>query len=122
LWQLEWGQYLNVLERRAKRGEPTPALEDRPVLYEDLLYVWQAFNELHTGRQSGFGPAPFAPGDILAWMNIHGFTEVEERVELYELLLAMDSTWLMWADDRRKRKKPKEEDKDADTKGRNRRK
>jgi hypothetical protein len=110
-----------LLERRARRGERTPAWDDKPELYEDLGDVWKAFSELHLTRQSGFGPSALSPTDVLSWMKIHGYTETEDCVNFYELILAMDVKWLEHAQSKISESKSKENT-NADTPGRNRRK
>jgi hypothetical protein len=96
---LEWGEYEKSLRKRNAKGKRTPALEKKPFLYDDLIPVWQAFNQLHSTRQSGFGLNPISTADIDIWLKLHN---VENSLDYYDLILAMDTEWLKWASDKQK--------------------
>jgi hypothetical protein len=91
------------LEHRRKRGHFVQALAERPVVYDDLAFVWKAFFDLSRTRLVGFGPSPLSTSDILAWMQIYQLPPAQ-RAEFYELLTAMDEEWMKWADAESKRK------------------
>ena len=91
-----WGKDVEFLEKRAAAGKPTPALENRPYVYEDLADVWQLFWQLHRSRQCGFGPSPLSVTDITACLELYA---VIGKVECYELIVSMDQEWLKWADE-----------------------
>lgn len=95
---MEWGEYARKLEKIVEKGKRVPALENRPELFDDLVPVWQAFNQLHSGRQSGFGISPLRTSDILAYLK---FRKIED-LEFYELILTMDNEWLKWASNKQK--------------------
>ena len=95
------------LEKRAAKGLPTKALDDRPSLYVDLGPIWQAFNELHSARPSGFGPMAIPVSEILAWMDLQGIYDRETRLEYYSLIRVMDIYWLKWAAKENESKKKK---------------
>jgi hypothetical protein len=105
------------LEKLAEKGKPTPALVNRPELYPDLVRIWQGFMDLHKTRQIAFGPSAIPISEIIIWLDYQGITDIDERQECYELILAMDAAWLDWA-----RTKQKERDKqNANARSRNRR-
>jgi len=76
--------------KRAEQGKPTPALEAKPDIYEDLIEVWQAFVDLSRSRQSGFGVSAISTSDILAWCDIHRISK-DERAEFYGYIRALDN-------------------------------
>ena len=69
-------------------------MQSRPVLFDDLVPVWNAFATLSAHRQSGWSAAPIAVSDIHAWLSIYGVTDTDLRMEYFELISAMDSFWL----------------------------
>jgi hypothetical protein len=73
---------------------PTPAIENRPDLYEDLADVWTAFVELNATRSIGFGPGPITFAEIDAWLRVHGVTVPGDKEEYAYLIHALDQTWL----------------------------
>ena len=89
------------MEARVARGKRTPAFDSRPGLYVDLQPIWQAFWDLHSSRAAGFGPCPISTEAIVAWLDLHAYTDVQRRVEVYGLLLMMDQVWLTWAAEQR---------------------
>ena len=91
---MEWGSYAEFLEKRAAKGKRTAAIESKPDLHADLYIVWRAFGELHRSRQTGFGPSPLSVQDITAWLDLH---DIDDKAEFFELIQAMDETWLTWA-------------------------
>lgn len=93
-WHFVWGNDVGFLEKRAAAGKSTPALENRPELYSDLQDVWNNFWQLHQSRQYGFGPCPLAVIDIVTYLELYSETD---RIERYELIVAMDQEWLKWA-------------------------
>ena len=95
-WHLNWGKDVEFLRKRAAAGKPTPALDSQPELFEDLADVWELFWQLHRSRQCGFGPCPLSVVDIRAALDLYA---VADKVESYELLVAMDQEWLQWADE-----------------------
>jgi len=85
-----------MLERRVAEGKPTPAMDNRPELYEDLQDVWLAFSELNQGRSYGFGPNPISMRDIQAWLAMSDITDADEKMDFLYLIRAMDVAWLKW--------------------------
>jgi hypothetical protein len=88
------GEHLPALERRADQGLPTPAIDNRPELYEDLADVWTAFVALHATRPLGFGPGPISFTEIEAWLRLHGITRPGDKEDYAYLIRALDRTWL----------------------------
>ena len=97
---MEWtgkSESLNKLaELRAKKGLSTPAIDDRPEIYEDLIEAWQAFQELNQSRQVGLSANPILVSEIKAWLELHNINDLDERLELHKLIRILDQTWLSW--------------------------
>lgn len=95
---MTWGKDVEFLEQRKAAGKPAPALEQRPVLYEDLADVWGLFWQLHRSRQYAFGANPLAVTDIRAALELYALAD---PLECYELIVAMDQEWLRWESEQR---------------------
>jgi len=93
-----------LLEKRAKAGKPTPALENKPELFEGLITIWQAFEILHKRRAPGVAPVPLQSSEVMTWLKDHVILTFEERLEWEELILALDDAWVYWMRTRDKRK------------------
>lgn len=64
-----------------------------PELYDDLVYVWDAFWNLHRRRRYGWGPCPLSVTDIMEYARAY---EVPRTREFFEFISAMDNEWLKW--------------------------
>jgi len=73
---------------------PTPCWDNRPELYEDLIEVWEAFQDLSACRTCGFGPNPIAWDQMYAWLRVHEVNDVEVRKDFCRLIMAMDRVFL----------------------------
>lgn len=91
---MEWGSHLKELEMVAKRGIKVDALENRPVLYDDLCFVWGAFLALHRTRPRGFSMSPIPIQDVATWLDLHRIKDHDLRLEIYEIISALDSHWM----------------------------
>jgi len=89
-----------TLERRAERGKPTPALERRPAVRDDLVDVWSAFIFLHGRRQAGMGPQPIGLTEIDTYLGMMRIGEPSERRLYVRLICALDQTYLRRMADR----------------------
>lgn len=91
----DWGSLRGFLERRARQGKPTPAIDNQPELFEDLIPVWEAFEDLAKARQRDLGtPLPITFAEITAWLDLHGIEGHDTRLEWAGLIRALDETWL----------------------------
>lgn len=94
---------MGLLIKRRDRGEAVAALENVPVLHEDLVLIWNGFFELSRSRSYGYGmPNPVTLADMEAWLNLNEVYDVSERKEAVRLFQAMDSKWLSTEADKRK--------------------
>jgi hypothetical protein len=83
-----------MLERRVARGLPTPAFDNQPELFSDILPVWELFWELHAARRYDNGlPNVLTIVDIAAAMDMEQ-VEREDRKTWNRLIRAMDLAWM----------------------------
>jgi hypothetical protein len=75
-------------------GKPVPKLDDRPVLYEDLVYHWNCFWHLNATRRSGFGIERISYSEMSAYMDIHKITDTAQRIRFAERMAYFDSLFL----------------------------
>jgi len=82
---------------RAHRKKPK-FLTEEPELYPELFPVWEAFNSLHSSRDSnGMAVSALRPADVIAFLNLRLFGDQEAVSEWYDFIAALDSEWLFWA-------------------------
>ena len=87
------------------KGKTIQALDTKPKLFDDLIYYWNGFNQLSQGRRAGFsGPQSLALSDIVAWLDLYGIVNSDNRLEFYELMLAMDLVFMLSFSKRSKEK------------------
>lgn len=78
---------------RGEDPDDYPALKE-PQLYQDLVWIWEAFMMLSGGRGSGMGgPLPISLQEILAYGKIYAI-EGEELEDFAWIIRRMDSEWL----------------------------
>jgi hypothetical protein len=39
---------------------------------------------------------PITASDIEAWVNLHGVSDIDERLRYYEFISLLDAAWLTW--------------------------
>mgnify|MGYP003645052237 FL=1 len=94
-WYLEWSPFQASLEKARKRGAEVPALDLMVEPYDDLRDAWVAFFELCASRTMGHsGINPLQTTSILAWLDINGVIDIEDRRRYYELITVMDLEYL----------------------------
>ena len=91
---MEYGEFEPFLKRRQRRGKRSAILDSRPEIRVDLSPVWRAFMELSATRAISMVPNPIRPVDVVAWLDLHCVSDPTARLELWELILALDVTWL----------------------------
>jgi len=95
-------------------GEKVKALQNRPMLDEQTVYVWQMFCELHQARTYGYSANPISFADMGVLFDIYQLGP-ETQHECFELIQALDAEWL------KQNAKLKEESINGDTTSSNRR-
>lgn len=79
-----------VVERRTKRGDAVPWWDNRPHPFDDLAWILEAYDELATCKQVGFGEGPLPWGAVDRWCERYGMT-LEEQEEFLVYLRAIDT-------------------------------
>jgi hypothetical protein len=97
---MEWGDKIDLLLNRARKGKPTPALDAMPELYEDLRCYWNAFIELDETRTVGFAANPISYLEIEAWLRLHSIDDSDERIGYTETIRFLDTHCLRIAKDK----------------------
>lgn len=89
---MQYGENEILYEKIEKReNREVSALRDKPELYDDLIPVWNAFNDLSLSRTVGFNVDSIQPQAIVAWMELN---EIEDRKEMYQLIMELDRKFL----------------------------
>lgn len=86
-----------MLEMRQAQGLPTPALDNRPTLWEGLEFYWAAFIEIAGTRTSGMTANPISFQEILAWLKLAEVEDAEIRDDVVFFVKRMDMAWMRWA-------------------------
>jgi hypothetical protein len=72
-----------------------PVLNDEPVIYQDIIWLWDAFLLLSGTRPMGFGgPTAIPLQEILAYSKIYAIEDHEELEEFTWTIRILDSEWL----------------------------
>lgn len=73
-----------------------------------LEYVWLDYKILHNRRQAGFDINPFPPSEIVAMLDIRGYTDPEAREVYFDLICMLDDHWRSLYNKKPKKKKDKD--------------
>ena len=65
--------------------------KDPPLLYEDLLSIWEGFLALNSSRVN-FEAIKFS--EIESWLNLNGIFDLNYRQEVAHLIKFLDSEYL----------------------------
>ena len=99
---MSWSEHEGFLKKLAKKGRSSKALSNKPYLHDDLIDVWQAFQDLSRTRTIGMLANPIQASEIEAWLRMHGITSIEEQSEYYQMIIALDAAWFKWCDEKEK--------------------
>lgn len=66
-------------------------IKDAPVLFVDLIFIWEGFTALALTRQAG-NPIQFA--EIESYLDLNGIKDFETRQEFAHLIRIMDSEYI----------------------------
>ncbi len=72
-------------------GKTSSVLENRPLIFNSLLWVWEAFWRLCAARQVGQGPGPISFSDIRAYCELF---KVKNPRHFVSCIQALDAVWL----------------------------
>ena len=80
---------------RGDDPENYPILRSKPDIWNDLVWVWEAYAFLSSARQIGFsGPQPLTLSEMLAYADYRGINAVDEREELLVLVQHLDRVFM----------------------------
>jgi hypothetical protein len=66
-----------------------------PKIYDDLIWVWEAFGELNLSRESGFaGPEPLRFSEIRAMADELELTDRSTRTRFFNRIRILDKALL----------------------------
>ena len=80
-----------------RAGADIPALRNRPEVHSFLYSYWEAFFALSRSRSVGFAVNPVSIADIVAYMELKGIFDPEEREDFLHFMQEMDAEFLAWA-------------------------
>jgi hypothetical protein len=96
IWSLDWGEAAEKIKQAAALDDgelpPLPFLESQVDLEPHLQFEWQAFRDLSTDRQAGFGVGPIPWTSIDQYAARHG-VEGDEFERFCHLVRAMDDAY-----------------------------
>lgn len=68
-----------------------------PIICEEGEVAWAAFHDLSNRRTSnGFGPNPIQTSEIVAWLDLQGIDDADDRRMNYHLIGVLDSEWIRY--------------------------
>ena len=80
---------------RGENPEDYPILKSRPIVWDDLHWIWESFMFLSGSRQMGFnGPQPISIPEVLAYSEFRGIHDMDEREELLHHIQRLDQVFL----------------------------
>ena len=91
---MQHGKNLEWYEQAEAEGERVKPLENKPELYSDLKLDFDAFNILSTSRPVGFSYGAIPISEILAYCNMFGIDDYEERKEFIKRIKILDRAYL----------------------------
>jgi len=96
-----------IKPKAAARGS-----SEKPQLFSDLVWIWEAFHYLNSVRPLGFsGPLPIPASEVLAYCTLKGVRSDEDLDDLLLLLPLLDRRWLSHHYEEDAKRKKKEADK-----------
>jgi len=104
VWELEWGPHIAALKKRVERGDPVPALENMPTVFDDLRWVYDGFSELNSQRRVNQVPNRINVVEVDTWLTLNGIDDPDDRLFFWRMVRAMDSAWMDRAHKEIKRK------------------
>ena len=86
----------------------------KPVLYPDLMRIWEIWWILHGTRRIGMAANPISVTDTVSCLDLFGVADPQDRRDVFRFVHAMDAAWFRWLEDHRDeeaKKKKKEKGK-----------
>lgn len=80
---------------KEEKGIKTSTLDDKPELFQDLLWLWRGFNWLSTRRAYGFsGPLPITASDMHAYCQMASIYREDDVHQFLDIIPKLDDVWL----------------------------
>lgn len=80
---------------RKEKGIQSTTLDEQPELFDDVKWIWNAFQYLSETRDYGFGgPLRIRPSDMQALMTLQGTTNQDDLSLFVRVVRLLDSAWL----------------------------
>lgn len=106
--QYEW--FLKLQEERDQKAEAQdrestllPALASKPEIFPDLMLYWNAFQELTTSRDTGFGVGYIKYSEITNYLTEELIFEYSERREWIHWIQTIDRLWVKMQSEKQKK-------------------
>lgn len=70
-------------------------LDERPELFPDIQWIWEAFQVLGRSRPYGYGgPLPIPTSEVLAYCQLRGIHTWDDREDLIYFVNVLDNEWI----------------------------
>lgn len=90
-----WGPEAETLEAWIEEGRPVPpGYLDRPPVEPESAFVWEAFWELSSDRDSGFGEGDIPFRAIDRFAQRYGIDDLDEFDEFRSMIRGVDREYL----------------------------
>lgn len=86
---MEWGAREEFLIGISE-SEPAAPLLEKPVLDDIEKYYWRVFHDLTSSRPVSFGAGAVPISEILAYCQLYGVNNINERSDLVYIMAEMD--------------------------------
>lgn len=90
---MEWGPREEFLIGISET-EPAAPLLEKPELDDMERYYWRVFHDLNASRPVGFGAASVPISEILAYCELYGINDINERSDLVYIMAEMNSEFI----------------------------
>lgn len=80
--------------KRRDKGHDVPALDNKPVLFDDLIPVWEAFGILSKQRRIAPAPNRISITEVECWCEMNQIHDPEEKLWYFKMIGALDDVWM----------------------------
>ena len=93
-WDLQYGAKIEWFLELAESGEYVKALEEKPVIYQDLILDYEAFIILNNSRLIGMTEGSIPLSEIYAYMKIFEIFDYNQRKLFLKRIRFLDKVYL----------------------------
>lgn len=106
---MKYGKQLDWFLSLEEAGTNVPALDTKPELISYLSNYWNAFMELSSSRQMGFGSVgSIIYSEISAYLDENRLFDLDDRKQYRKYINILDSEFLKHSNNKEKQNVPKE--------------